>query len=256
MKIWYQSSGALGTDPLWGRYSEVLKKNIQEVVHSDTTVHFYGVNRCIPGKDRFRSLEYLNTIQIIQNALKSEEGGYDAFVVGCTFDPGYREIKEILTIPVVFIGETAMHVASMIGGTFSIILNDFHAVSRIKTNIQCYGLERKAGPIAFFNHDAEEMAQSLEHPESILKDFQKIAEDLIDQGAEVILPGCGVLNQLLIEAQLREINGIPILDTAGVTVKFAEMMVDLIKTKHYVYKKGKLDTKKLKEAIDLLNVIY
>jgi Asp/Glu/hydantoin racemase len=50
--------------------------------------------------------------------------GNDAFIVGFTIDPGYYKIKQILEIPVVFIGESAMHVASMIVERISMIVND------------------------------------------------------------------------------------------------------------------------------------
>jgi allantoin racemase len=232
VKIWYQSSGALESDPLWDRYLETLRKDIQEVIRSDTTVDFFGVEISIPEKDRFRSLEYLNTIQIIRNALRSEEEGYDAFVVGCTFDPGSREIKEILNILGVFIGETSMHVTSMVGQNFSMIVHDHQAMQRIKTNIQTYGLQAKTGPMGFLRLTAEEIAHSMDSPEPILMDFRKTAEDVIRQGGEVLLPGCAILNQLLIEAGLRKIDGVPILDTAGVAIKSAEMMVDLVQANH------------------------
>lgn len=256
MKIWYQSSGALKVDAIWGRYLEALKRNIQKVVRSDTTIHFYGVEVYIPEKDRFRSHEYLNNIQIVRNALRAEEQGYDAFIVGSTIDPGYQEIKEILQIPVAFIGETTMHIASMIGEKFSMIVNDLEAGQRIKNNMQSYGIERKAGPIEPLNHSAEEIAQKMEHPAQILEDFQKVAKNLIRQGADVLVPGCGVLNQLLIDMKLREMDGVPVLDVAGVTVKYAEMMVDLAKANRSVTKKVRLDTQKLKKAMDHINVVY
>ena len=51
-------------------------------------------------------IRYLNEAQVIDNAIRAEREGYDAFCVGCTLDPGIAQIKEILDIPVVFLSET------------------------------------------------------------------------------------------------------------------------------------------------------
>ena len=46
------------------------------------------------------------------------------------------------------------------------------------------------------------------------------------------------------------------MDVAGVTVKFAEMMVDLVKANRSVTKKVGLDAQKLKKAMETLHVVY
>ena len=38
---------------------------------------------------------------------------------------------------------------------------------------------------------------------------------------------CNILNMVLVSAGFRDIDGIPILDTAGASLKTAELMVDL-----------------------------
>lgn len=38
MRIWYQSSAALGIDPKWTPYEKSLKRHVQEVARPDTKV--------------------------------------------------------------------------------------------------------------------------------------------------------------------------------------------------------------------------
>jgi hypothetical protein len=52
----------------------------------------------------------------------------------------------------------------------------------------------------------------------------------VAQGAEVLIPTCGVLNQVLRENKVRDVSGCPILDGSSVLLKLTEAMVDLRRT--------------------------
>lgn len=59
-----------------------------------------------------------DTVRLI---VEAERDGVDAVVIDCMGDPGLRAARECVRIPVVGPGQTAMHVAAMIGHRFSVV---------------------------------------------------------------------------------------------------------------------------------------
>lgn len=60
--------------------------------------------------------------------VRENQANYDAFIVGCHYDPNLDLIKEMTRKPVVGIGEASMKMASMLGHRFSIITTDTHSI--------------------------------------------------------------------------------------------------------------------------------
>ena len=57
---------------------------------------------------------------MLKNVHRAVREGYDAFLIGNIADPGLREAREIADIPVLGLCESAMHVACMMGASFSL----------------------------------------------------------------------------------------------------------------------------------------
>ncbi len=114
MKLWFQSCGNLGTDPNWKDYEQSLAKHLRKVARPDTQLDLHGVQVWSSGVVSYRYHAYLNTAQIINNAVQAEREGYDAFAQTGTLDLGFHEIREAISIPAVFPVETALHVAAML----------------------------------------------------------------------------------------------------------------------------------------------
>ncbi|GEQ98485.1 hypothetical protein JCM17844_21220 [Iodidimonas gelatinilytica] len=63
----------------------------------------------------------LMDMSVFEAGLKAEEEGYDAVCVDTVSDSGLYALRSRLSIPVVGPGQTALHMASMLGHKFSII---------------------------------------------------------------------------------------------------------------------------------------
>ena len=70
-------------------------------------------------------------------------------------------------------------------------------------------------------------------PEEI-EDFREKAhalfetvQELIKQGATVIVPGEGLSNELLVSQGIKEVDGVPVLDPVALTLEFARLMHSL-----------------------------
>ena len=67
--------------------------------------------------------------------------GFDAFLIGNIADPGLQEAREIADIPVLGLCELALHVACMMGASFSLVTINAKFTPRIVENVRRYGLQ-------------------------------------------------------------------------------------------------------------------
>lgn len=227
MKIWYQSNAALGQNPIWEDYEKALVEHISAVKGPETQINVQGIKKVVPFATEFPYLEYFNVYQIKEYALLAEKEDYDGLIVGCLTDPGYGILRSILKIPVIFSGEISMHIACMVGKKFSVVARTKRTAYRIYQNVQNYGLCERAVQPTFMEISLEILSQSLRNPKPLLDIFYSKCDGLIAQGAEVIIPGCGVLSALLSKLKISKYKDAVILDTTGVSVKIAEALAEL-----------------------------
>jgi allantoin racemase len=227
VKIWYQSSTSLGLDPMWSPYLESLRKHVQEVAREGTVVDVHGVQVTHPLVERSQYVKYLNQGQIIDNAIAAEKEAYDAFCVGCTLDPGFLEVREVIGIPVAFLSESCFHLATMLADKFSLISYNAAIVQALEQKIDQYGLKDHFVSCSFFDLSMQELIHGFDDPDSIIESVQQVGREAVAKGAGVLLTACNILNMVLVKWGVKEIDGVPIMDTAGALVKVGEFMVDL-----------------------------
>jgi len=61
--------------------------------------------------------------ELCRLALEAESEGYDVLVLGCGGGPGFDAIRELVKIPVVHPGMAAQWIASLLGRSFSVLVN-------------------------------------------------------------------------------------------------------------------------------------
>ena len=227
MRIFYQSVAALGEDPLWKDYEKALGERIFSVKRPETEVEVKGVKVMIPQATEYSYLEYLNVSQILDHGARAEEEGYEGFILGCMTDPGHDILRSILDIPVIFAGETSMHLACLIGKKFGFVARTERTADRIFANVRDYGLLERALPSTFLDISLEALARGFKDPTLVFDPFYEKCGELIARGADVIIPGCGILNVLLAVNKVNRYQDAMILDTIGSLVKVAEFMVEL-----------------------------
>jgi len=231
MRIWYQSYSPLGLDPRWKNYEESLKSHAQEVARADTEVEIHGVEKMAPRMVESDYIMYMHVAQIIENALRAEREGYSAFVVGGTLDPGAAYLKELLDIPVVFLGESAYYLACLLAPKFSPIASS-EAILRAQTKlIGNYGLIQRLVPGVHLNVASlvgivDEMNNN---PKKVIAMVTEKAAQPIGEGAGALVVGPGTLDAFLTQQGVREIDGVPIVDGVAATIKTAEILVDFKK---------------------------
>ena len=208
----------IGTDA----FDKHMLKTINEVKRPDAKVKVVHLKKG-PVHLEYHYYEHLNLGETLEWVRWAEKEGFDAVVVGCFYDPGIREARELVSIPVVFPAETTMHVAATLGHKFSIIVGRRKWIPRMESNVYIYGLERKLASFRTIEFTVPRMGQE---PEKLKKAILAEARKAIEEdGAEVIVLGCtgeaGFMKELI-----RKLK-VPVLDPVVTAWKYAEMMADL-----------------------------
>ena len=145
---------------------------------------------------------------------------YDGIVVACYSDhPLVAALREVTSVPVVGIAEASMHVACLLGRTFSIVTtNDawgpllWDAVRRYGLAERCASVRTTGLPVL-----ALETAGDAEVRALILA---RARQALDEDGAEVICLGCAGMAGL--DKELEQELGVPVLDGVVCALKLLE----------------------------------
>ncbi|MBI4191019.1 MAG: racemase [Betaproteobacteria bacterium] len=222
MRIWHQSFTDLDAFPL---YRETLREHGRRVMEGEAEVVVHGLR---PGTypagiapmdvNSIGGLRMLNEQQVCEAALAAEAAGYDALALGCFFDPALHQARSLVNIPVVSLTESCMLTACSLGRRFAVIsLTDFQKMLT-EDLAASYGLAgRMAGVVAMSPavrlFDLEGSGAVVE---SIKERFVASCRAALQLGAEVIIPGDGVLNEFLVRHRMLSVNGAVVLDSLGV----------------------------------------
>jgi Asp/Glu/hydantoin racemase len=230
MRIWYQSSTAIGKNPVFKPYEEAIARNARQVVRPDTTVDVHGVERMSPHYERSEYARYLNGISITRAAIRAEAEGYDAIAVGCYTDPCLEQVRDSVGIPSLYMMQTSMHVAGMLGRRFAFVSYSTSNLAKMRQLAERYGLADRLAASGRFEAELAHSDEWFADPRPIVEKFTAEAERCAAAGADVIIPTCGVLNQVLRENGVREVGGAMVLDGSSVLMKLTEAMVELRRT--------------------------
>lgn len=230
MRIWHQSLTVLGDLPA---YEERMRTHIRKVVRPDTDVVLHGMlpgtyPANYPGDDiAFRFMFTMHSTQWAVHALNAEAAGFDAFAMCTLPDPMLTEVRTLVDIPVVGCGETCFHLATMYGRRFGMLLFIDRMASRYLEQIEGHGLSRHCIGVAPVGFDFNDVLGAFDKPGPLIDRFLAAARRMIGAGAEVIIPGEIPLNVLLASEGISRVDDVPLIDSLAVTLKVAEMMVDL-----------------------------
>jgi Asp/Glu/hydantoin racemase len=234
-KIWHQSFTTLARVP---EYNVALREHILKVVRPDTEVVVHGTHAGTHGHKKtdgpstdvgFAYFQSIHMHQFAYAAILAEEQGSDAYAICTLPEPGLREIRRLVNIPVVAYGESTMLTACQLGLKFGVLLFIKEMIPQIEMNVRNHGLESRCAGIRYVGFRSTEVLPSTGLPPNILEIFYEQARALIAAGADVIIPGEAPLSVHLARAGVNRVDDVPILDGIACTLKAAEVMVDLKK---------------------------
>jgi Asp/Glu/hydantoin racemase len=136
-------------------------------------------------------------------------------------------------IPVVSLGETCALVACSLGRKFGLVTLCEDQSADYTDLMHAYGLERRFAGAVSVDPPIDEFAleASEETARAIETRFDEACAQVVERGAEVIVPADGVLNEFLVRRSRLSARGdIPVLDSLGVLFQHAAFMVRLART--------------------------
>jgi allantoin racemase len=230
MRIWHQSFSDLDRAPV---YRASLARHAAAVMPPGDSVVLHGLRPGTYGSDfapihaiRHRYLEYLNEAQVIEAARTAEREGYDAFALGCFYDPALRAARSLVDIPCVGLSESCMLVACSLGHRFGLVSLEASQRAQHEELVRAYGLrERLAGVVAMHPPiDEYGLEGGEETARPLLEAFEAACGRLVAMGAEVVIPGDGFLNEFVWRHGLRESHGAVVMDALGTLFHHARFM--------------------------------
>ena len=222
MKIWYQllSSETAMRDVIAGTQALV-----DTAASPGTVVEVRGTREGALGDD-FRLFWHYDVREVIENGLRiRKEGGYDAFVLANSLDPGLVELREILDIPVLSFMEVSCSTALMMGESFGLVVPNDKFAAHYKEIVVRYGMrDRLTGIEALPYANVRDIGPAFKAGKALIGEIEAACRRVMATGAEVVIcPGPAAA--MMAQAGIHEIDGVPILDSYRLLVKTAEAWV-------------------------------
>ena len=206
-----------------------------KVTNPGTSIVVKGLN---PGVTRIYDagnsyFRLLTKSQIVEKIIEAANEGFDGVLVHCFIDPGVREGRSVVDIPVVGPGESSLYFACMLGHKFGVVtINDPTPTVDMEMMIREYGLQdraiaRSVRPITMPLKEYARLSPE-EAQKQVIPDILDKARECVAEGAEVVVIGCTGLGPLCTLAGVTKIPDmdVPILDCLTVGIKAAESIVD------------------------------
>jgi Asp/Glu/hydantoin racemase len=121
--------------------------------------------------------------------------------------------------------------AQMMGRHFATIVSDIPSIDQEEAKIDSLDARKFAithHPVRCLKMDEERFFNCLMEGDydQVIRAFYEVAQNCIEDGADVLISGCGLFSPMLTTKNIRQVEGVPIIDPMQTALKFAEMMVD------------------------------
>lgn len=246
MRIWHQSMGSVQMNDVGGPISEHARKVVEDgtevVVHglpapADYVTSVESIRNGTASAGAVTTIDvigsaYLYNItlrQAIETARQAEREGYDAYVIGSWTDPFVREMRSAVDIPVVSVAQASLLLSSSFGKLQGHISLNATMARVARERAREYGMADRVVALSVLGDDMDEwvIQHAWNKPGEIITRFTELAEQAIAQGADVIIPVEGIITEFFYANGVTKVKDAPVLDTFGLTWKYAEFLVNL-----------------------------
>ena len=196
-----------------------------EFRRSDIDISFVGAGSTITLADSYYDMAIME-LAVIQAGIQAQEDGFDAVCINTVSDSGLAALRSRLSIPVLSPGQSAFHVASMLGHKFSILTMWERWFPLYRKTLREYGLESRVASIRAIEVRPDTV-ELLSGKEDIV--FARLEETALkaikEDGADVIVLGSTTMHQS--HAYLASKLPVPVLNPGVIAYKLCEMFLDL-----------------------------
>jgi len=192
----------------------------------------------------YAALSLLDTLHAVKRA---EIEGFDAAIIGCFYDLGLAEAREVTEDLVVTAPcEASLHAALALGDSISILVGRRKSISIVRDNITRYGMGGKIRSIRAIGMSVVEIQANRQKTLKCLEEVGRYAIE--NDHAEVLVLGCTAFEGY--EA-LQQSLAVPVVEARLAGLKFAEWLVELKKRLGWKHSKvGRYESPSTKEIVE------
>jgi allantoin racemase len=163
--------------------------------------------------------------ELTRSVLRAAREGVDAVIIGCVSDPGLGALRELVSIPVVGPGASAIHLAAQLGNRFAILSPLEESRPRVERHVAALGFEARLAAVRGIGMSVLDVARDRE---GVLDRLAEIGRAVIrDNHADVLVLGCMSMGFLGIADDVQKRLEIPVVNPVVAALKTAEMIVAL-----------------------------
>mgnify|MGYP003582987630 CR=1 FL=1 len=233
MKFWYQFTADASKHP---RFVAALHQHAERVGSPGTQITVHGMDADLGHgllqADVILCPAVYTSIVVplfLRNAWKAQQQGYDAFVIGTFAEPVLRELRSLVDIPVVSAFEASMLAGCTVAPTMALLVLSEQTVPYVQASIERHRLAARVSGIQLV--DSVMLETDLDHefeaPAAYLERFKAAARKAIAAGADAVIPAEGMVAAIVAANGLQEVDGVPVIDSVGVSILAAEHAITL-----------------------------
>jgi Asp/Glu/hydantoin racemase len=224
-KIWFQGA----TDRVhMAPYIAKVEAHLKSILDPDFSASFHTTTP--PATTTHAITEFRIAGNLIRNAVKAQQEGYAAMAITHFQDAGLMEVKSVVDIPVLGLGETTLFHACKLGRKLGLITINPVFIPWHEDQVIRYGLQQRVVGVRAVNATVKDFIDGFASPEGFNKLkplWEKECRVLLDAGADVIVPAGGLPMMLFGSPAGANFEGAPIVNGITVVAKTAEMWVKM-----------------------------
>lgn len=209
-------------------YDQPMAEFIGTIKRAATMVDVVSLD--VPGSPNnleYRTYEALMIGDTIRATREAAQKGYDAVVIGCFYDPGIEDAREISGEAVVVAPcQASVQIAANLANKFSVIVGREKWIEQMTERVTTYGYREKLASMRSIDLGANELQQDCELTVSRIMEAGRKAIEA--DGAEALILGCTCNFGLYRDVQ--EELGVPVIDPICAAFKMAENLAHLKKS--------------------------
>jgi Asp/Glu/hydantoin racemase len=221
-KIWFQGA----TDRVhMAPYIAKVEAHLKSILEPDFSATFHTTTP--PATTTHAVTEYRIGRNLIKNAVEAERQGYDAMAITHFQDAGLAEVKSVVDIPVLGLGETTLFHACTLGRKLGLITINPVFIPWHEDQVIRYGLQSRVVGVRAVQATVGDFIEAFASQaafEKLKPLWERECRVLLDQGADVIVPAGG-LPMMLYGGT--EMDGAPVVNGVTLIAKSAEMLIKL-----------------------------
>jgi allantoin racemase len=221
-KIWFQGA----TDRVhMAPYIAKVEAHLQSILDSEFSATFHTTTP--PATTTHAITEFRIARNLIRNAVEAEKHGFAAMAITHFQDAGLAEVKSVVDIPVLGLGETTLFHACTLGRKLGLVTINPIFIPWHEDQVIRYGLQQRVVGVRAVQATVADFIDAFASEEAKKKlapKWERECRILLDAGADVIVPAGGLPMMLFGGTQM---DGAPVVNGITVIAKSAELAIKL-----------------------------